>query len=908
MIKANIKYLFSIALLFFTLQFACQKSVLIVDLEQRLSVEDSKEIQVKIYLDLAHLYSTIDQKLSLDYAEKALLISNSTKSSEDKIKALVQIGRIELKRNNYDVALETFIKALDINKENANLPGIAKCRLLMGDVYKKIGDKRWAKKEYEMALKIGIKTKSSYVTALSNFSIGKLEKSLGNKRLALELIELSNDQVNEEENQLLKAEISRVLGQTYVDMGKPFKGIGVLKNSLSFYVSVDSILYNGPSSNQAEVTFDLAKAYELVDDHVNFLSYMEKSLALSEKLALKNYIKKGYKNIAKAYGLNKEYAKAYEFLQYYAAIKDVSEINFLESQLELAKKNQKLVLIEEKQKNEEEIKFTRNLFFIVILILLLIFSGFLLYAYRQKSSINNELEEATLQSNKLRQDKEDFFAYTSHEIRTPLNAVVGLSQLMAETKLTNKQRDYLETINTSANNILFLVNDILDLTKIEKGAIQLEETPFSLVDIANEIAKSVSFKTEGKPVEVQHFLSADIPNTVVGDPMRINQILLNLVDNAIKFTEQGSVTITIEPAKDYSNSGKIIFSIVDTVIVIKKEKLASIFDSYEQASTNTSRQYGGTGLGLAITRELVRLMGGEVKVTSQTGVGSEFSFGLILKKSTLQKPVFKKTEQSKINYNGISILIVDDNELNRIVLNELIQNMKQRISLAFAEDGLEAVNMVKNETYDLVLMDLQMPNMNGFEATKQIRTKLPSNKRNIPIVAMTAHVVDGIAKKCLEVGMNDCLSKPIKTELLFNKIASVLNLPEKATDLTKDKNGTSNSKKSQVTNLKLINQISKGDSKKITKYINIYLDNIPKDLKGFNAAINEGDYETMSSLAHKIKGNASYLGVESVIKDLTLLEKTNGSSENTNEITNIAKRVTSILEQSLIELNQHILE
>ena len=145
MIKANIKYLFSIALLFFTLQFACQKSVLIVDLEQRLSVEDSKEIQVKIYLDLAHLYSTIDQKLSLDYAEKALLISNSTKSSEDKIKALVQIGRIELKRNNYDVALETFIKALDINKENANLPGIAKCRLLMGDVYKKIGDKRWAK-------------------------------------------------------------------------------------------------------------------------------------------------------------------------------------------------------------------------------------------------------------------------------------------------------------------------------------------------------------------------------------------------------------------------------------------------------------------------------------------------------------------------------------------------------------------------------------------------------------------------------------------------------------------------------------------------------------------------------------------------------------------------------------------
>jgi len=616
LLKSFFKYLYSIFFFLSVIQLSAQKSVLIVDLEQRLSTEKSQEIQIKIYLDLSHLYSSIDQNLSLDYAQKALLITNATKSLEDKVNALTQIGRIELNKNNYDVALETFIKALDLNKEISNLAGVAKCRLLMGDVYKKIGDKRWAKREYEIALQIGIKTKNPYLIAFSNYSLGILEKSLGNKKLALQLLELSDEQINEDENPKLQADIARGLGQLYVDLGRPNQGIRALRKSLTNYVKFDSAVYNGVSFNQAEVNYELAKAYELIDDYVNFLYYMEKSLTISEKLALKNYIKKGYKNLAKAYELNKQYRRAYEYLQYYAAIKDVGEITFLESQLELAKKNQKIILFEEKQNSEDEIKFTRNIFFAVILIILLVFSSFLLYAYRQKILINKALEKATLQSNKLRKDKEDFFAYTSHEIRTPLNAVVGLSHLMSETKLNTKQKDYLNIIKSSANNILFLVNDILDLSKFEKGAIKLEQLPFSLINISNDITKSVAFKIKDKPVEIISKLSVGIPAILIGDPMRINQILLNLVDNAIKFTEKGSVTISIEPAEDYIKTKKLNFAISDTGIGIKKEKLDTIFDSYEQAASNTSRQYGGTGLGLAITRELVRLMGGEINVSS----------------------------------------------------------------------------------------------------------------------------------------------------------------------------------------------------------------------------------------------------------------------------------------------------
>ena len=768
LLKRFFKYLYSTFFFLSVIQLSAQKSVLIVDLEQRLSTEKSQEIQIKIYLDLSHLYSSIDQNLSLDYAQKALLITTATKSLEDKVNALTQIGRIELNKNNYDVALETFIKALDLNKEISNLAGVAKCRLLMGDVYKKIGDKRWAKREYEIALQIGIKTKNSYLIAFSNYSLGILEKSLGNKKLALQLLELSDEQINEDENPKLQADIARGLGQLYVDLGRPNQGIRALRKSLTNYVKFDSAVYNGVSFNQAEVNYELAKAYELIDDYVNFLYYMEKSLTISEKLALKNYIKKGYKNLAKAYELNKQYRKAYEYLQYYAAIKDAGEITFLESQLELAKKNQKLILFEEKQNSEDEIKFTRNIFFAVILIILLVFSSFLLYAYRQKILINKALEKATLQSNKLSKDKEDFFAYTSHEIRTPLNAVVGLSHLMSETKLNTKQKDYLNIIKSSANNILFLVNDILDLSKFEKGAIKLEQLPFSLINISNDITKSVAFKIKDKPVEIISKLSVGIPAILIGDPMRINQILLNLVDNAIKFTEKGSVTISIEPAANYAETKKLNFAISDTGIGIKKEKLETIFDSYEQASSNTSRQYGGTGLGLAITKELVRLMGGEINVSSNPDKGSVFSFSLCLSESEFQEEATLSWNES-YDFNGLSMLLVDDNELNRVVLNELIQNMKQEIKLSFAEDGLVAVEMVKENDYDLILMDLQMPNMNGFEATEFIRTRLPNKKNGVPIIAMTAHVLDGVAKKCIEIGMNDCLSKPVKTEMLFKK-------------------------------------------------------------------------------------------------------------------------------------------
>jgi CheY-like chemotaxis protein/HPt (histidine-containing phosphotransfer) domain-containing protein len=236
--------------------------------------------------------------------------------------------------------------------------------------------------------------------------------------------------------------------------------------------------------------------------------------------------------------------------------------------------------------------------------------------------------------------------------------------------------------------------------------------------------------------------------------------------------------------------------------------------------------------------------------------------------------------------------------------------MKQEINLSFAEDGLVAVDMVKENDFDLILMDLQMPNMNGFEATEYIRTRLPNKKNGVPIIAMTAHVLDGVAKKCIEIGMNDCLSKPVKTEMLFKKIAAILKIPKKINTTTNEESNLRESSKEEksVTNLDLIKKISKNNPIKIIKYLSIYLENVPADLKKLNQSLKKENYNEVASIAHKIKGNVSYLGVDSVVNDLVALEKLNGDVENTNEITIIANRVNDIITQSIDELKDYVKE
>ncbi len=840
--------------------------------------------------------------VSMEHAKKALLISSSSHSSENYVNALIQIGKIELIKTNYNLALESFIKALEINKENADIRGTAISMLLIGDVYKEIGDYKRARNQFEQVLNNGEKTKNNFIKAISNFSIGKLEYEVGNNNLSLQYLILANDLISLSNDVNLKADFSHELGHYYIKEGQLKNAIQVLIKSLKIYETL------ADKESQAVLCYELSGAYEKIGDEDRSLQYMKTSLSLAEETGMKAYIKMGYENLAKVYETKGDYRRAYEFLKYFSAIKDVSEINALEAKLELAKKNQKLLLLEEHEKTQKQIRTIRYLFFIVLLAIMLVFSGFMYYAYRQKSSMNVKLEAANKKANKLRKDKEDFFAYTSHEIRTPLNAVVGMSQLLSETDLNKQQQHYLKTIKSSTKNILFLVNDVLDLTKIEKGAIQLESIPFSLKEIINDICHSLSFKTRDKNIELTADIDRKIPELVLGDPVRINQILLNLADNAVKFTENGKVTIKLSEVMNTSDSLSINFTIVDTGIGINEEKIDHIFDSFKQESSETTRQYGGTGLGLSISKELVQLMGGSLSVKSTYGKGSTFYFELDFKKanakSKIEKSVSLENNATDL-LNDLSILLVDDNKLNRDVFYDLINNQKRNVKVDMAEDGIIAIERLNKFTYDIVLMDLQMPNKDGFETTKYIRNEMPDNIKDIPIVAMTAHVLEGVSEKCLDVGMNDCISKPLNVKLLTQKINSLLHINgDTSTSIIVEESGDVKNEGS-IVDLSIIKKISKNNPEKIIKYIDLYLKSVPSDLNEMLTEAKALNYKNVGTLAHKIKSAVGYMGVEKAIPDLTELEKLIKKVENSAEIVNIVNRVESILLLSIEELKAY---
>lgn len=367
--------------------------------------------------------------------------------------------------------------------------------------------------------------------------------------------------------------------------------------------------------------------------------------------------------------------------------------------------------------------------------------------------------------------KTQFLSTMSHEIRTPMNAVIGITHLLMQ-NAREDQAEYLKILKFSAENLLVLINDILDFNKIEAGKITFEEVDFSLKDLLINIRAALSQKAADKGIQLKLMMDDDLPEAVKGDSVRIGQILTNLVSNAVKFTDYGRVIISASILKKEADYTTITFEVKDTGIGIPQEKWDSIFDSFTQASSETTRKYGGTGLGLTITKRLLELQGSKIQLESAPGEGSIFYFDLRLKNSSFH---FKKrtepdmTSQKHPSLKGLKLLIADDNRINIIVAQQFFKRWD--IESDVAENGLLALQMVQQANYDLVLMDLQMPEMDGYEATRQIRALNDDKFNKIPIIALTASAMLDIKDKAFSVGMNDYISKPFNPDELYLKIA-----------------------------------------------------------------------------------------------------------------------------------------
>lgn len=453
----------------------------------------------------------------------------------------------------------------------------------------------------------------------------------------------------------------------------------------------------------------------------------------------------------------------------------------------------------------------------------------------QRKIVEEQMEKARVLAEESSRAKSDFVANMSHEIRTPLNAIIGYSDLLYKTSLDPQQQEYLHAIQTSGNSLLAIINDIMDLSKLDARKIDIEYSAVSLPDLFRNVQTMLESKARGKGLQYRSYTDSRLSFPVLGDSLRLTQILLNLIGNAIKFTEEGSIDIQCSIIEMTAADVKVQIRISDTGIGIAPEKLAMIFERFTQADTTITRKYGGTGLGLAITRELVELHGGTIHVDSKENKGTCFLIHLSFEKAApAQMPATSKI--SVVNKEHKHVLLVEDDHLNRQLVAYMLKRNGYTVSVAC--DGLEALQCLKHTRVDIVLMDLHMPKMDGYETTREIRKTL---RLDTPVIAFTAHVFGKDEDKYLLSGMNGYLTKPVREE---DVVEIITRFAQPA-----------------VTDLGYLLEQTRGNHTLVMSLINTFVQENPVSIQSLEAAILDNDRESMYKIAHTLRTSTGLFGL-----------------------------------------------
>ncbi len=523
---------------------------------------------------------------------------------------------------------------------------------------------------------------------------------------------------------------------------------------------------------------------------------------------------------------------------------------------------------------------------------------------------NRELKKAYAQIKKATQMKEMFIANMSHEIRTPLHAINGYINLMLNSQLPLKEMNYLNNIKISTDHLLLIINDILDFSKIEAGKLVLNEDNFDFYQILGDFLSSIRIKATEKNITLDCHFDPKISNFLIGDYLRLTQILTNLIGNAIKFTESGgSIYLNAQAGSETETSITVVFQVVDSGIGIPEDKLNIIFDNFSQVSPSMTRKYGGTGLGLAIVKRLISLMNGTIDVKSVVGEGTEFSFAIPFKKGSKDKSsskqIIKLDDYSVLS--GIKVLLVEDNPINQEIAVDTLQMLKVDITVDLAENGLVAIKKILTNDYHVVLMDIQMPEMNGYDAIKYIRNKIPSPKNQVPVVGMTAHAMETEREKCISLGMNEYLVKPFIPDELFYRIAlaagSLRQVNSSASEISEQ---LTEIKRYTYIDLLKLPKIYQVNTAKTIKILTMCLTNIPVSILNLNQQIEEQNWNSVRDTAHSLKTLMLYMGLKRNHSLLEIIEKSAMLEDNLDKIADHLIQVEALWEYAKVEIQEEI--
>ncbi|MBF0558047.1 MAG: response regulator [Nitrospirae bacterium] len=518
-------------------------------------------------------------------------------------------------------------------------------------------------------------------------------------------------------------------------------------------------------------------------------------------------------------------------------------------------------------------------------------------ARRGTLNILEDLDEARKMAESAAQTKADFLANMSHEIRTPMNAIIGFSALALKTDLNNKQADYIRKIQQSGKHLLGIINDILDFSKIEAGKLSVEHADFELDKLMENVSTLISDKTSSKGLALVFDIDGRVPKNLIGDELRLGQILINYSNNAVKFTEQGAITISARVADETEKDVFIRFAVHDTGIGLTEEQIGKLFQSFQQADTSTSRKYGGTGLGLAISKKLANLMGGDVGVESEHGKGSSFWFTARLGKGIARDPATKDIGKLSITkglsaIRGAVILLAEDNEFNQQIACELLSDAGFVVDVA--ENGEKVIEMIEKRSYDIVLMDMQMPVMDGLAATAVIRRN--DRFKELPVLAMTANVMTADIEKCIQAGMSDHIGKPIDPDELFNKLLRWIKPLRQAAQLQEEAPEAIRASAAEPDNEEgTLPDIPGLDTalglKRVMGKKSLYMGLLGKFIPNqkdtpdlIRQSLSAGDRSTAERLAHSAKGVCGNIGASGLQSMAAELEKMIKEGANTDQI------------------------